>query len=111
MSRHDDSVYLHHMLDHAEAAVGVARDKSRDALDNEPLVRYALLHLLCVLGEAANHVSAEGRTKAEGIPWRNFVTMRNALIHGYDVVDLDILWATATEDLPALVTVLRDVLG
>ena len=28
---------------------------------------------------------------------------RNRLIHGYDQVDLDIVWAKVTSDLPALV--------
>ena len=38
--------------------------------------------------------------------------MRNKLIHGYDQVDLSILWDTVTDDLPRLIqeleTVLRD---
>jgi uncharacterized protein with HEPN domain len=29
--------------------------------------------------------------------------MRNRLIHGYDQVDLDIVWVVVTSDLPALV--------
>ena len=28
--------------------------------------------------------------------------MRDRLIHGYDAVDIDELWKTATEDVPAL---------
>ena len=108
MSRHNDSVYFRHMLDHAEAAVAITRDKGRNALETEPLVRYALLHLMCILGEAANRVSAEGRATAESVPWRNLISMRNVLIHGYDTVDLDVLWKTVTEDLPALINVLRE---
>ncbi|HTG62495.1 MAG TPA: HepT-like ribonuclease domain-containing protein [Terriglobia bacterium] len=33
--------------------------------------------------------------------------MRNKLIHGYDTVDLDILWDTVTNELPALVEALE----
>lgn len=29
--------------------------------------------------------------------------MRNRLIHGYDMVDLDILWNTVTVELPNLI--------
>lgn len=35
--------------------------------------------------------------------------MRNRLIHGYDVLDLDILWQTVTEDLPELVRPLEPI--
>jgi hypothetical protein len=28
--------------------------------------------------------------------------MRNRLIHGYDVIDYDLLWDTVTSDLPEL---------
>lgn len=36
--------------------------------------------------------------------------MRDRLIHGYDTVDLDILWETVTNDLPALREPLAEVL-
>jgi len=35
--------------------------------------------------------------------------MRNRLIHGYDAVDLDIVWQTVTEELPSLITILEAI--
>lgn len=32
------------------------------------------------------------------------------LIHGYDVVDFDILWKTVEDDIPALITRLESIL-
>lgn len=37
--------------------------------------------------------------------------MRNRIIHGYDAVDFDILWAVVTVDLPPLVTQLEAILA
>lgn len=37
--------------------------------------------------------------------------MRNRIIHGYDTVDFDILWAVIQDDLPTLVEQLRKALG
>ena len=37
--------------------------------------------------------------------------MRNRLIHGYDSVDLDVLWDTIEVDLPPLVDVLDKIIG
>ena len=38
------------------------------------------------------------------------VGMRNMLIHGYDVVDMDVLWKTIEDDIPALIRKLESVL-
>jgi len=53
--------------------------------------------LIKVLGEAANRVSKETQAKHPRIPWAQIIT-RNRLIHGYDFVDLDILWRTVTDN-------------
>lgn len=36
--------------------------------------------------------------------------MRNRLIHGYDILDLDVVWDTITEDLPTLIQALESIL-
>ncbi len=36
------------------------------------------------------------------IPWKQIIGTRNRLIHGYEEVDLDILWEIIKNDLPAL---------
>ncbi len=110
MSRHDDTVYLRHMLDHAQTAVELASEKNRSSLDTERMFRYALLHLVSILGEAAGRVSPSGHSKYEQIPWRDMIGMRNMLIHGYDIVDLDVLWKTVEEDLPALIATLEPII-
>jgi len=37
------------------------------------------------------------------IPWKLMRGMRNVLAHQYFTTDADVLWRTATEDLPPLV--------
>ncbi len=37
--------------------------------------------------------------------------MRNRIVHGYDEVDFDILWAVLRDDLPPLITQLEKILG
>ena len=36
------------------------------------------------------------------IPWLVMYTMRNRVSHGYDKVDLEIVWKTVQRDLPTL---------
>jgi uncharacterized protein with HEPN domain len=39
------------------------------------------------------------------------IAMRNRLIHGYDIVDYDIVWSTVSEDLPPLIAELEKMLS
>jgi uncharacterized protein with HEPN domain len=39
------------------------------------------------------------------------IAARNRLIHGYDDVDFDILWAIIKNDLPVLIVRLEEILG
>jgi uncharacterized protein with HEPN domain len=66
-------------------------------------LQLALVRLIEIIGEAATRVSKETRAACPIIPWDDVIGMRNKLIHGYDSVDLDILWDTVTDDLPPLI--------
>ena len=64
-----------------------------------------------VMGEAARHIPEAVEKGHPEVPWREMRGMRNAVVHGYDTVNLEILWDTVHEDLPALVSLLEGVLG
>jgi len=111
MSEHDDSVSLHHMLDHAREAVQFADSRKRSDLDSDRLLELALTRLIEVIGEAAGRVSPATRMKYQTIPWPQIVGMRNRLIHGYDSIDRQLLWDTIQQDLPPLIATLESILG
>jgi uncharacterized protein with HEPN domain len=110
MSRHDHLVALRHMLDHAREAVELARGKSRADLDADRLLQLALSRLVEIIGEAASRVPAEVQSRHPTLPWREAIGARNRLIHGYDFVDLDILWEIVATDLPQIVPQVERVL-
>ena len=103
MSQHDDSISLQHMLDHAREAVKMIAGKKRGELGVERMLELSLVRLIEIVGEAAARVSLEGRTRYPSIPWREVIGMRNRLVHGYDSVDLDVLWDPVELDLPPLI--------
>ncbi|WP_290596163.1 DUF86 domain-containing protein [Archaeoglobus sp. JdFR-39] len=45
------------------------------------------------------------------MPWNRVVGLRNVVIHGYFVVDLEIIWVIIREQLPELKNVLRKMMG
>jgi uncharacterized protein with HEPN domain len=54
-------------------------------------------------------VSEDTRGKYAQIPWPQIIGLRNRLVHGYDAVDLDILWDIATQDLPPPIAALEGI--
>ena len=110
MTRHSDRVRLRHMLDHAAEAVELVSGKKRSDLDADRLLNLSLVRLLEIVGEAAARLSSETRDRYPQIPWLDIIGLRNRLIHGYDIVDFDILWDIVHDDLATLVSRLREVI-
>jgi uncharacterized protein with HEPN domain len=98
------------MLDHAREAVAMITGKGRTDLQRQRMLELALVRLIEIVGEAAARVSPEGQAEYSFIPWREVVGMRNRLIHGYDSIDLDVLWDTIEDDLPPLIDELERIL-
>ncbi len=109
MSKHESRVRLRHMLDYAREALALSHGKSRLDLDTDRLLNLALTRLLEMIGEAANQVPREKQADYPEIPWPQVIGLRNRLIHGYDIVDFDILWQIVTTDLPPLIAALEKI--
>jgi uncharacterized protein with HEPN domain len=98
-----DGVRLLHMLEHSREAIQLVSGRTRQDLHSDRVLNLALVRLLEIVGEAASSISADARSKRPGVPWAEIVGLRNRLIHGYDSVDLDVIWSIVRRDLPALV--------
>ncbi len=70
----------------------------------------AVLHQLMVMGEATKRLSSDFRARHSEIPWGLIAGTRDKLIHGYDIVDLDEVWRTATVEVPHLLPLLKPLL-
>jgi uncharacterized protein with HEPN domain len=110
MSRHESAVRLHHMLDHAREALALIQGKTRPDLDTDRKLNLALVRLLEIVGEAASRTPKEDRDGYPEIPWPKIIGLRNRLIHGYDLVDFDVLWQILNNDLPPLIARLEEIL-
>ncbi len=110
MPRPDDPTHIRHMLEAARKIRIFSEGHTRDDLETDELRALGLVRLLEIIGEAATRVTEATKTHNEGIPWAQMIGMRNRLIHGYDVIDLDILWRTVTKDVPVLIKLLEGVI-
>ncbi len=82
---------------------------AQDTFENDLMRQAAVMRQLEIMGEAARRLSEETRLELSELPWRQIIGMRNRLIHGYDDVDLAIVWDSVQNDLPLLIAQLEKV--
>lgn len=93
------------LLDLARAARLVVEFKAgmdKAAFLDDLKTQSSVLHQLMVMGEAVKRLSTGFRDRHADIPWTLIAGMRDNLIHGYDIVDLEEVWRTADRDVPEL---------
>ena len=62
------------------------------------------------VGELANGLSVEFTKEYNKIPWKQIIGMRNRIVHGYDTINLEIVWNTANESIPELIEYCKEIL-
>ena len=45
------------------------------------------------------------------ILWKQIIGMRNRIVHGYDTINLEIVWSTVIESIPELKSYYKEILG
>lgn len=101
---------LGEMIDAAEQAQLLAAGIDVEAIEADRQRRDALLWNFTVLGEAAAQLSEEFKSANASVNWARPSRLRNRIVHGYWSIDLEVLHATAIDDLPAFTGQLRAVL-
>ncbi|MFP4105024.1 MAG: DUF86 domain-containing protein [Phycisphaerae bacterium] len=98
------------MLDHAREVREMIKGCSRSELESDRKLNLALTRLMEIIGEAAVRTPDSFRKKHPEIPWSEIAALRNRLIHGYDRINLDVLWAIIRDDIPPLTAQLQHIL-
>jgi uncharacterized protein with HEPN domain len=97
--------YLGHILTAIERINRYTVDADEAGFLASEMVQDAVIRNIEIIGEAANNiqrVAPEFATQHHHVPWLVMYTMRNRVSHGYDKVDLEIIWNTIQGDLPIL---------
>ena len=79
--------------------------------ESRQLKQIRVEHQLGAIRELLSEFPEGTRTKDPDLPGLQMIAVRNRLIHGYDSVDFDILWAIIKNDLPVLIARLKEILG
>jgi uncharacterized protein with HEPN domain len=101
--RHDPHKLLWDMMQAAERISSFAASKSFEDFRGDALLRSGIERQFEILGEAMTRLIQTSPTIAQQFSdYRKIVGFRNALIHGYDVVDDEVTWGIVQQKLPRL---------
>ena len=97
--------YLRHILQAIERIHHYVGGLDEKGFLTDPKTQDAVIRNIEVIGEAARNVERadpDFAAQHPEIPWSVIYAMRNRVSHGYFEVDLEIVWKTIRNDLPAL---------
>ncbi len=98
----DESVYRQHILDAIAKAETYIQGIDEVTFNQNALIQDGVIRQIEIIGEATKRLSSELRTQYAHLPWDDMAGMRDKLIHDYFGVDIEKVWLTAKDDLPAL---------
>lgn len=97
-----DEVYLKHIHDSILATETFTDGLIYEEFLENRLIQNGVIRELEIIGEATKNLSSNFRNSHPEVSWKDIAGMRDKLIHGYMMVDLDTVWKVVQEDLPKL---------
>ena len=103
-----DRFRIAHILDSAAQLAEIVSHPKDEALSVRAN-RDSLCYNFILIGEATSMISDEFKAAHPEVPWAIIKQMRNILVHEYMQTNMDIVWDTATKDIPELVKQLTEL--
>ena len=108
----DDRIsYLEHWC---EVVGWMCREFADDYAAGDLRTRWALYHTVGLVADIARHLDDDIQSAMTGVTpedWTGLAAVRVFVVHRPGQVDSDIVWATATGDIPVILAELRRVTG
>jgi len=97
-----DKGRLEHILEAIEKALEFTENVSFEEYKTNTMLRYAVVKCVEIVGEASYKLTNEIREQHPEINWRDIISMRHILVHGYYQTEDKIVWDTVKDYLPLL---------
>jgi len=111
MSLRLPKVVLQDMVEASEKVLEFTADYNLEDFLKDVRTRDAVYHNLIILGEASSRMPEIFVLDHDEIPWQKMISTRNALVHGYGVIDDRIVWKIVKDILPKLNSLLQNLLA
>lgn len=102
-------------LNHIEESISkiieiVLKHKKFESFKADWISQDAMIRNFEIIGEAANHLSAETKSKFTNVEWHKIKGMRNLITHEYFGIKLEVIWDTAIIEIPKLQKEINEVI-
>jgi len=104
-----DSASILDILESARTIRDYVAGMTRQDFLRERQVQDAVIRRLEIIGEATGRISPEFRDAHPEIQWAEIRGMRNQMIHGYDDINMDVVWDTVERDIPHLIKIVESL--
>jgi len=109
-SMRDSTLYLRHILQavgriESYAVVGEAVVRA------ESMRQDAIVRNLEIIGETVRQLPAKVHAQVAGVDWGAAIGLQEWLDQGYPAVDMDLVWRTVADDVPAMRRAIEDLLA
>lgn len=94
--------YLNDILEAITAIEAFTSGMTKEDFIGDLKTVYATRKAIEIIGEAAKKIPVSFKNRHKEIPWKEIAGMRDVLVHEYFGVDLDVVWKTVQQDIPAL---------
>lgn len=99
----DIPAHLHDILQAGRAIKEFVSNKAFAEYASDELLRSAVERKFEIMGEAINRIKRDEPELLSRIRnYRDIISFRNILVHGYDAIDSRIVWGVIEEDLESL---------
>jgi uncharacterized protein with HEPN domain len=109
-SRRETAACLADILDNIERIDAYTAGLDRAAFARDDRTRDAVERCLERICEAAVRLGGRAERLMPAQPWADIRGMGNRLRHGYDRINLDVIWSTIRDDLPSVAADVRTAL-
>jgi len=111
MKQNRDAVYLGDILDAIHRIETYTAGVKKKEFIEHHMMQDAVMRQIEIIGEASNSVSEEFQEKHPELPWFQMRGIRNKIVHDYRGINLQVIWDTVKNDLPALKKQVEGILG
>ena len=102
--------YFEHILEELDFIQSQSKSLSKDAFLEDQVLKRAVVRSIEIIGEAIKKISPEVKNKYVKVEWRKIAGARDHLIHGYFMIDYDIVWDIMINKVPELSEQIQEIL-
>jgi len=108
----DESLdYIEDILDAMDKAEILVQGYSFEQFEADFRTNFAVVRALEIIGEATKRLPMDLRDRYPEVPWKEMAGTRDRIIHGYDNVNLRLVWDTVTQRVPAVKPLIQRILA